>query len=256
MSNKITLAMSQSNGTLPVKSEIHNFDISIFEVVDGKVNLTKLVQSQGKEIKEWLKNKSTKSFISALETARGNSPQVEIINGVGTFGTREVALKVAQWISSEFEVFCIEKIDTLFQTGKVELAKPENPIAIIEFALAELKAKELQIVALNTELSYKNDIILDIAEQVPAKTMRSVINQVIRNNSKDYQKNWTTLYKEYKYIYHKDLPILYQNAVDRCEFGKSKNILDYAEKFEHLTNLYKLAIKLFEVRPSYSRTLA
>lgn len=146
MSNNNTLTASQLNNT---EQNQVQFNISIFEIVDGKINLTKIAQSQNKSIKEWLKNKSTMSYLSALTQARGNSPQLEIVNGVGTFGTREVALKLAQWISPNFEVFCIEKIDTLLQTGKVELKKPESKMDLIlqfqdalNMAVIEIKEKD------------------------------------------------------------------------------------------------------------------
>lgn len=121
-----------------------NFDLSIFEVVDQKVNLTKMCQNFGKEIKRWLQNPTTKKYLTVLESVDGKSAitilQGNFANGEtqGTFGTREVALKVAQWISPDFEVFCIKKLDTLFQTGKVELAPALQPTAPKEFSLDQL----------------------------------------------------------------------------------------------------------------------
>lgn len=104
------------------------FNLAIFEVKNNKINLTKICQSFSKDIREWTKLKSTKAFISALEKDEGDSTHLEVIHGVGTFGTREVAIKLAQWISAEFEVFCITKLDELFQTGKtqIETRKPKT----------------------------------------------------------------------------------------------------------------------------------
>lgn len=116
------------------------FDISIFEVHNQMINLTKMCQSFDLEIRRWLQNPSTKQFLSALQ-ADDTKSVIAIFkggNGIqGTFGTREVALKVAQWISPEFEVFCIRKLDELFQTGKTEL-KPNRELSrleILEMAL-------------------------------------------------------------------------------------------------------------------------
>lgn len=244
-----------NNGMLLVKSNLQ-FDLSIFEVIDGKVNLTKICQHFGKRLDVWLKTKSTQRFLDAyMLTPNGGSIISSTSNGQekGTFGDRKIALKLAEWISVDFEIWANDKLDTLLRTGKFELQKPQTTLDLLKLAVSELEASQKQILTLNTELTYKNDIIHDIAETVPPKTMRSTINQIIRNHSKDYQKSWTNLYKEFKYIFHKDLPVLYENAVARCEIGKSKNILDYAERFDYLTDLYKLAIKLFEDRPSFSK---
>ena len=109
----------------------------IFEVIDGRVNLTKLAVSKSKDIREWLRNKSTSAYIKALEEARGNCPQLNVINGVGTFGTREVAIKLAQWISPEFEVYCTSKLDELFSKGYTQSK--------------ELTRKQLLLLALEAE---------------------------------------------------------------------------------------------------------
>jgi hypothetical protein len=131
---------------------MNDYNLAIFEIVDGKVNLTRLCKELGKDIKEWMRNKSTNAFISALEAARGNSPQLEIKNGVGTFGTREVALRLAQWVSPEFEVFCINKLDTLFQKGAVSLSvNPVQPIKKSNIGLLKEMVAELELQAMRID---------------------------------------------------------------------------------------------------------
>jgi phage antirepressor YoqD-like protein len=157
---------------------IENFDLSIFEVVNGKVNLTKICQHFGKEIKEWSKLITSKKFLTALEKSEGGKSPIEIIKGgsgeQGTFGTREVALKVAQWISPDFEVFCIKQIDTLLQTGKVELQPntPSNDIRVVARQLLdELDKKDLII-------KEKQEII---ESQKPAVDFHKTVNNAINS---------------------------------------------------------------------------
>jgi phage antirepressor YoqD-like protein len=118
-----------------------DFNISIFEVVNNKVNLTKICQSFNKDIRKWTKQEGIKALISALEEAEPNVAHLEIINGVGTFGTREVAIELARWISPKFAVWANKQIDTLLQTGKIELAQPSytinDPIARAKAWIAE-----------------------------------------------------------------------------------------------------------------------
>lgn len=171
----MSITSQKANSILPANNNAQNqvqFDLSIFEVVDQKVNLTKMANNFGKEIRRWLQNPTTKKFISSLEADDGKSV-IAISKGgngeQGTFGTREVALKVAQWISPDFEVFCIKKLDTLFQTGKVELnpVAPSQPI----FSLAQLleqnnfyiKSLSEENVELKIEVNDKNSIITDLS---------------------------------------------------------------------------------------------
>lgn len=238
----MNISNSTNNGTLPVKSET----ITSLELLT-QINFFRNEIETKKEISH---NDLLKVIRDEFEEeiSLGNFSQSTYTNDRGReYPLFNLEISQAKQVlvreSKQVRKAVIQKLETL------ETQKPaQNPISIIEFALAELKAKEAQILALNTELTYKNDIILDIAQTVPAKTMRSTINQIIRSNTRDYQQRWTTLYKEFKYTFHKDLPTLFQNAVERCEFGKSKNILDYAERFEYLPDLYKLAIKLFETK--------
>jgi hypothetical protein len=129
------------------------FDISIFEVKNGKINLTKICQSFGKDIREWKRLPSTVAFLNAYQGV-GKSHIITVTGKgkeQGTFGNREIALKLAQWISPEFEVFCIQKLDELFQTGKTELKK-QTPLELLKFAVAELEAKEKE----NQKLALEN----------------------------------------------------------------------------------------------------
>lgn len=144
------------------------FDPSIFEVVDGKVNLTKICQHFGKRLDVWLKTKSTKDFLKSYSKVTPNGG-IQVILGKdkeqGTFGTRQVALKLAQWISPEFEVFCIQKLDELFQTGKTELNKPALPASLTidqilqlnQNAIVKLKEKNKELALENKQLEQKTE---------------------------------------------------------------------------------------------------
>jgi len=126
--NNMTPIIQQQNNQQQ-NSQPH-FDTSLLEVdkAKNKVNLTKMAEHFNKSVKEWFKNKSTKQFIDALIYADGRIPPIEIIKGgneeQGTWGTREVALRFAQWLNPHFGVFCIKKLDELFQTGSTSL-KPK-----------------------------------------------------------------------------------------------------------------------------------
>jgi hypothetical protein len=99
------------------------FDLTILEVVDGKVNLTKICQHFDKRIDHWLKAKSTQRFLEAYRVTP-NGGTLEILPGKATFGDRRIAIKLAEWISVDFEIWCSQKIDELFQK---RISQPKTP---------------------------------------------------------------------------------------------------------------------------------
>lgn len=233
-----------------MQNHITTFDTSVFEVVNGQINLTKICQHFQKNIKDWTRNKTTKQFLEAFSSNKADGQIIlSVKGGDGEQGSwtsyREIALKLAQWISPEFEVFCIQKLDELFQTGKTELkpAKELTTIEILELTTNEIKRLKSQLETTTKTLEYKQSIIVDMAEKVPAKTMRATINEVVRNyassNHLVYNFVWNKLYKEFKYIHGVDLQT-------RAKHSK-KSVIDEAEKDGRLEDLYLLTLKMYEI---------
>jgi phage antirepressor YoqD-like protein len=106
---------------------IKTFDASILEIDQekGMVNLTRIAKHFGKNVKDWTRNKNTQSFLSAYATEYSDGHILLSERGVGieqgTWAVRQVAIEFAQWISPKFKVFCIKKLDELFQTGRTEI---------------------------------------------------------------------------------------------------------------------------------------
>jgi hypothetical protein len=240
-----------------MQNHITTFDTSVFEVVNGQINLTKICQHFHKRLDVWLKTKQTKAFLASYSVLTPNGGiTVNIGNNgkeQGTFGNREIALKLAQWISPDFEVFCIQKLDELFQTGKTELkpTKELTTIEILELTTNEIKRLKSQLETTTKALEYKQSIIVDMAEKVPAKTMRAVINQSVRNYHEKthlaYSYIWNNLYTEFKYVYHIDLEA-------RVKGTKTSKIA-MAEKIGVLEDLYLLTLKMYETERRWCNDL-
>lgn len=108
------------------QTEMGNFDISIFEIDQekGLVNLTKIAEHFSKKVFDWKRLPATQRFLTAFfrkNPERENLATVQGGNKQGTWASRKIALKFAEWISVDFEIYCNEKLDELFQTGKTEL---------------------------------------------------------------------------------------------------------------------------------------
>lgn len=108
----------------------------------------------------------------------------------------------------------------------------------IEIQQKQLLEKDNSIKELNTTLQHKQEIILDITESVPAKTMRSAINQIVRNGGKNFSQRYGLLYTEFSYRYGVNLKI-------RADHRKISTI-QYADDFGYLRQLYELCTELFE----------
>lgn len=78
-------------------------------------------------------------------------------------------------------------------------------------------------------------------EEVPEKSVRSCINEVLRSycykTGESHKQLWNVLYKEYRYRHHVDLKTRAKN--------EELKTLDYAEQFGVIDKVYALALELF-----------
>lgn len=95
------------------------------------INLTELCKAGKRKYKHWHDNDDTKEFLDVLTDNQSDTPIIEQNRGgqVGkiTWGIPQVAIKLAQWISSDFSVRVTNWIFELMTTGKVELGKETHP---------------------------------------------------------------------------------------------------------------------------------
>ena len=149
-----------------LKGEVIEFDISFLEIDKEKnmVNITKIGKPFGKRVNNWRNTDNTKEVIKIYEerywkNSIGDNKAITTIKGSdeqqGTWVCRELAIKFAQWISPALEVWCIDALDELFQTGSVSI-KELTRLEILEMAIASEKEKELLKVEVKV-LSDEND---------------------------------------------------------------------------------------------------
>jgi phage anti-repressor protein len=133
-----------------------------------------------------------------------------------------------------------------------EVSKPKqlSTFEILEITQNEIKRLKKENEDLGKDLNYKNQIVIERAESVPAQTMRITINRVVRDFAKKeglmFTNVWKKLYKEFKYLYHVDLET-------RAKKGKSK--IQIAEDLGVLEDLYNLSLKMFEADKSLAQEI-
>lgn len=109
-----------------------------FEIINGQVfaNATAMCQAFEKKPADWLRLPTTKKYMDALKAKWENLTLVETRQGgenPGTWIHEKLILKLAQWLSVEFELWCDEKMAELLRTGSVSIINPEQtPVQAIE----------------------------------------------------------------------------------------------------------------------------
>lgn len=95
------------------------------------------------------------------------------------------------------------------------------------------------------EIEYKQEVIEGLTQNVTIYEKRRLLNRVVRYKGADYRQRWTELYKVFKETHHIDLKTRME-SYNKINKPKMKSVLDYAENFGHIDNLYKIACKLYE----------
>jgi KilA-N domain len=104
---------------------------------DGFWSLTDMCRVNGKILGNWTRLDSTQEYLNALREARYSDPHnalepIEIIQGgeptmQGTWGDRQVAIRLAQWISPQFAIQVDAWVVELMSQGFVSIADQPRP---------------------------------------------------------------------------------------------------------------------------------
>ncbi|ELS01160.1 KilA-N domain-containing protein [Xenococcus sp. PCC 7305] len=90
---------------------------------DSYINLTQMCVANNKKLNDFLRLKSTKAYLDSLSVATGIpvAQIIEVINGAQTWGHKLISIRLAQWISSDFSVWCDAHIFNLIETGSTSI---------------------------------------------------------------------------------------------------------------------------------------
>ena len=116
----------------------------------------------------------------------------------------------------------------------------------IQHRMIESYKKELDDIRL--ELDYNKEIIKGITENIDLYQKRIILGRVVKHKGANFRERWNELYKCFRETHHIDLKARMQgyNAAQIKRKDECKSILDYADKFGHIDDLYKIALKLYE----------
>lgn len=124
------------------------------------VNATEMAKPFGKNASHWLRNDSTKEFITELAALRNRkgSDLVQVANGVGCLMHEDVAMEFARWLHPGFAIWCNDRIKELMKHGitateaTIEniLSDPANTIKILQ-ALQTEREEKAKLQSVNKE---------------------------------------------------------------------------------------------------------
>lgn len=182
-----------------------------------------------------------KQYRNYLITKKGIA---QLIGGYSSAVEKAFDLNVA-YINrfEEMEQQLKNNAPTITEEQKLVLSIYAGGVEAIEAtkALVELKTKELQ-----KTIEYKEDVIVELTDEIDLKDKRQILNQVVRYKGANYQERWKMLYYEFSKKYHIDLNTRIKRYNEENK-PKLKNKLDYIDKvMGKLPQLYEIASKLFE----------
>lgn len=95
-------------------------------------------------------------------------------------------------------------------------------------------------------IEHKENVIINLVDEVSLAEKRQVLNRLVRYKGADFKKRWRELYKQFSMKYHINLNIKLENY-NRVHKPKLRNKLDYIDKIMgKLPEIYEIACKLYE----------
>ena len=117
------------------------------------VNATEMAKPFGKSVKDWTRLQSTRNYLNALKSVKGQMCLIESKAGNpnvggGTWMHEDVALEFARWLSPAFAIWCNDRIKELMKHGATalnpeSLLDPDYVIKVMTALKKERAEKEL-----------------------------------------------------------------------------------------------------------------
>jgi hypothetical protein len=164
-------------------SDEPQFDPSLFQIdkEKGLVNLTKIANHFDKRVAKWKELPSTQRFLQAFFEKNPESENWTVVNGGpqnGTWASKKIALKFAEWISVDFEIFANQVLDDYFSKPKQEQAKQLSTLDILKITASEIERLDEENRKLQAEAVLLNSQDLTVKTQKEWKWK----SQMVQNN--------------------------------------------------------------------------
>lgn len=183
-----------------IKKSFNQETITFDLAEDVMINLTEMAKANDKEVKRWLDLDSTRSYISKLPQKDGKTDLIikQGLNG-GTWGSRRVAIRFAQWLSDDFAIWVDTQIEELL------INRITRPSYLIDDSIERAKVwiieeqERRSLLAINSALMHINKTYTtsEIAKELGYKSA-TALNQMLSNRKIQYKRNGTWIpYSKY-----------------------------------------------------------
>jgi hypothetical protein len=245
----------------PILYNGRTFDMSLFEIDPDKqmVNLTKIAKAVGKDVAQWRRLEKTKQFLDAYQRKNSDmqNPHITIHKGntgdeQGTWVHRKIAIKFAEWISPDFEVWCNEALDELFQKGTVSIQKPKSGAEMLVMYANQLLEHETRMNTIEQNLDtimadrknatlFLESVELNAEPAAPIsdrKMCSKLVNAISSKTTIAQAEIWTKVYNEMYYRYS------FSVNAHKVREGESK--LDIVERKEKIPQLLSVIQTIYK----------
>ncbi|MEL3959509.1 BRO family protein [Caldifermentibacillus hisashii] len=161
------------------------------------------------------------------------------------------AEKFEQWVFDEI-LPTIRKTggyvsnDEMFISTYLPFADDQTKL-LFKGTLETVRKQNEMIQRQQKEIEYKEDVIINLVDEVTLAEKRQILNRVVRRAGKEnISKRWKALYDQFEMKYHVDLERRL-NTYNNEHKPKLRNKLDYIDKvMNKIPEIYEIACKLYE----------
>lgn len=148
--------------------------------------------------------------------------------------------KALQW-----KLKYIEAFNKMEQTLRDQ--RPQIDSKFLYQLAGQLEEKEKQIAQQQREIEHKAEVIKGVTDDIDIYTKRNVLNKVVKYKGANFAERWNELYQRFTEVHSVDLKARCEGYNLKQKLKKDQlSTIKYAEKFGHIENLYKIALKLYE----------
>ena len=113
-----------------------------------------------------------------------------------------------------------------------------------------IKNQKKEIEVKDNEIAHKKEVITGLVDDIDIYTKIAIVNRIIKrcgSKNGSYSNRYNEMYQCFKEMFHIDLGARCEGYNMKQQKKKDRlSIIKYAEKFNHMDNLYKVACKLYE----------
>lgn len=124
----------------------------------------------------------------------------------------------------------------------------DNTKLLFATTLQTIREQNTTIQKQKTELKNKQEVIDGLVEDIDVYTKKDIINRTCRRTGFGYAKRYKNLYKCFKETFHIDLEARCAgyNSSQVVKRKDKLSVLNYADKFGFIDDLYACCVKLYE----------